>query len=91
MTKNNFDVEKVLKDIINKCSDGVIVDDKLSDFNLSEDLGFDSIRLIELVVEIETKFNIEIDDEFFELDNLSSYTKLVNYINDKLMWYYEKN
>lgn len=84
MTNYTLKIETILKEIIIKCGNGVIIDDKLSDFDLSDDLGFDSMSLIELVVEIESKFNIEIDDEFLVLDNLSSYRKLVDYIKSKV-------
>ena len=33
-----------------------------SDMNLSEDLGFDSLSLVELIVDLEDRFDIEIDE-----------------------------
>ena len=48
---------------------------------MSKDLGFDSIMMIELIVEIEEEFDIEIDDEdlvFEEFDHFSSLVEIVD-------------
>ena len=33
-----------------------------ADMNLSDDLGFDSLSLVELIVDLEDRFNIEIEE-----------------------------
>lgn len=37
-------------------------DEIISDLKLREDLGLDSLNMVELMVEIEDKFNIEIEE-----------------------------
>lgn len=44
--------------------------------DLIDDLGFDSINIISLVICLEKEFEIEIPDEFLLLENLRSYAKV---------------
>ena len=46
--------------------------------NLINDLGFDSIQLVELVVEIEKAYSIEFKDEDLNIDILQIYGGLLN-------------
>ena len=48
--------------------------------DLINDLSFDSITLIQLVVMLEDKFNITFSDEVFSMEYLRSYKYLKNYI-----------
>ena len=48
--------------------------------DLINDLSFDSITLIQLVVMLEDKFNITFYDEVFSMEYLRSYKYLKNYI-----------
>lgn len=44
--------------------------------DLIDDLGYDSVDLINLVVQIEEKYNITFPDDFLFMDYLRSYVKL---------------
>lgn len=49
--------------------------------SLSDDLGYDSICFMNLIVELETEFNISFDDTELLLDNLDDCTKLIKYVS----------
>lgn len=62
----------------------VVVYDNTHDYiDLIKDLGYDSIKLISLIIEIENAFDIEIQDEYLTLDILRSYVNLENIVNHK--------
>lgn len=44
--------------------------------DLIDDLGFDSINIISLVICLEKEFEIEIPEEFLLLENLRSYVEI---------------
>lgn len=44
------------------------------------DLGADSLDLVEIILEIENAYNIDIDDS--ELDNLKSVQDIINYLEE---------
>ena len=50
------------------------------DFDLVEDLGIDSIEMMELLVKIENIFDVCIPDEKMDTDELRTYENLVEII-----------
>ena len=46
-----------------------------------DDLGADSLDTVELILELEEKFEVEIPDE--DAEELTTVGKLVNYINEQ--------
>ncbi|WP_440199200.1 acyl carrier protein [Anaerocolumna jejuensis] len=52
---------------------------------LTTDLGFDSVQVITLIVELESVFKIEIEDYDLEIENLIVYKKLYKMIENKIM------
>ncbi|MCM1244288.1 MAG: phosphopantetheine-binding protein [Roseburia sp.] len=50
------------------------------DCDLMDDLGFDSLLMVELIVEIEKKFDIEFQMTDLNIDLLKKYDNLYNYI-----------
>lgn len=50
------------------------------DTDLIDDLGFDSIGLVELSVELESKFGVCIDDDELDIDNL----RKISFLNSKV-------
>lgn len=77
-----MDNKKMLYEMIANLAK-IDVDQIREQTNLIDDLGFDSITIVLLIVEIETKFRIVFEDENLELDVLSSVNKLLNIINQK--------
>lgn len=73
---------RVKQCIMKIVKDNSITEDSIKDETLlSKDLGLDSIMMIELIVEIEEEFDIEIDDEdlvFEEFDHFSSLVEIVD-------------
>ena len=72
--------EKV-KDIIEK-ELGVEREKLTSDASFIEDLGADSLDIVELVMEFEKEFNIDIPDE--EAEKLRTVGDAIGYLNNKV-------
>jgi acyl carrier protein len=70
-------VKKVLIDAIH-------VDEELVtlEANLKDDLNIDSLAAVELALELETEFDVRIEDE--ELAKLETVSDVVNIVNQKL-------
>ena len=56
-------------------------DDITMDTSFTEDIGADSLDLVELVMALEQEFDIEIDDD--EVENIKTVGDAVRYIKDK--------
>ena len=56
-------------------------EDITMDSSFTEDIGADSLDLVELVMALEQEFDIEIDDE--EVENIKTVGDAVRYIKDK--------
>ena len=69
-------ITKVLVDAIN-------VDESLvkPEASLKDDLGIDSLAAVELSLELETEFDVRIEDE--ELANLKTVQDIIDLINSK--------
>ena len=57
---------------------GVDEDDVTSEANIQEDLGADSLDVVDLLMSIEDEFEVEVPDE--EIENIKTVGALVNYI-----------
>lgn len=69
-------IKKVLVDAINVDEEAVTVE-----ANLKDDLGIDSLAAVELALELETEFDIRIEDE--ELAKLETVQDIMNLIETK--------
>lgn len=49
--------------------------------DLVDDLGFDSLSLVELITDIEVEFDIEIEEE--EMNSIFKYGKLITFVQNK--------
>lgn len=56
-------------------------DDITMDTSFTEDIGADSLDLVELVMALEQEFDLEIDDE--EVEKIKTVGDAVRYIKDK--------
>ena len=52
------------------------------ELNLKEELGVDSVDLMEFIINLEEAFDIEIPDE--DMDNFKTISDVVAYIHEKL-------
>ena len=48
--------------------------------NLKDDIGLDSLDLLELVIEIEKKYNILIPDEYYKIETFGGFVDYVHNI-----------
>ena len=72
--------DKVKEIIIDKLG---VVDSKITiEANFIDDLGADSLDTVELIMQFEEEFGIEIPDE--EAENLLSVGQAIDYISSKL-------
>ena len=75
-------IEPKLQEIF-KGIDGVAPFDEI-DFNVDLfNYGFSSVNILKLLVEVEEKFDIEIDDKDFSVDNFKDINSIVNFIQLK--------
>lgn len=72
-------IDKLKKIIIENCPNysGVEISEKT---NLVNDLGFDSLSLITLLVNIEEEFNVQFDDFALEFENIIYVLNILNFI-----------
>jgi acyl carrier protein len=76
--------DKIKKMISDEVLVGVSVDDIGDDASLISDLNLDSIQMLSLITGLETEFNIMLDEEDLDLENLSSVNKLAEFVQKKL-------
>lgn len=79
-----YEFEKKLKEIISNCGYEIDVSRINMKSDLVRDFDFTSINLIELVVEVESEFDIEFDDNDLVFAVIASYGELVKKLNDKI-------
>lgn len=79
-----YKFEEKLRNIIVSCCDSIDVKQINDDTDLVQDFEFDSINIIQLVVKLETEFDIEIDDDDLILEKLSLYKGLAEIIEKKI-------
>lgn len=80
-----MDINEILKEIIvSIASQYVDKEDINEETVLTTDLGFDSVQVITLIVELESAFKIEIDDNDLEIEKLSVYKKLYQMVENKV-------
>jgi len=76
----NMNVENQLYDIIRRNISVIYENVNITDeTELIRDLGFDSITIIQLILDVEESFNIEFDDEA-EYEDISVIKNLKKYI-----------
>lgn len=75
-----------LKDVLLKITEKNITAEKITDeTTLIKDLGFDSLNMVELIVEIEEAFDAEIEDDDLDINTLNSYQSLKTLVENKLI------
>lgn len=72
-----FEVTKMIKDLLK-------IEEEISSTTLLTNYGFDSIKSVEFVVDVEEKYNIYFEDEELLFDNFSNIESIVNLIKNKI-------
>lgn len=80
MNKIVVEVEKVVKDKIKKYMD----ETELKNDSSLVDYGIDSILLIEIVIGLESEFDIVIDDDDLQENIFKSINTIAEYITNKM-------
>ena len=81
-----MNIENRLKELIAKIADLKIDMSMIhGDTNLNKDLSFESIQMIQLIIEIENEFNIEIEDDDLIIENLTQFNNLLMMISRKVL------
>ena len=75
------DVEKRLKKIIADTL-GVNEEEVVPEATFVDDLGADSLDIVELIMALEEEFDLEIPDE--DAENIKTVQDVMNYINENL-------
>lgn len=75
-------LDEVIADVARIDFDNTKLSEQISkpDCDLMDDLGFDSLLMVELIDEIEKKFDIEFQMTDLNIDILRKYDNLYNYI-----------
>ena len=60
---------------------GVDDDEVTTEATIQEDLGADSLDLVDLVMSVEEEFGVKVADE--DLENIKTVGDIVNYIEDR--------
>ncbi|MDP4180726.1 MAG: phosphopantetheine-binding protein [Bacillota bacterium] len=76
--------ERLKKVIAKNIRIGISADEITDESNLIEDFVFDSIQVIKLIGDIETEFDIFVDDEAMVIDKFTRYGALRDYVEGKL-------
>jgi len=85
MDIQNEIIEQKLKTIILKNASLDYIENDITDnSDLVEDLKFDSIRIIQLIVDIESEFKIQIEDDFLLIELISNYKSLKTHVINML-------
>lgn len=79
-----YEFENRLKELIVSSGEDIEINNINETTDLVRDFNFNSISIIQLIVEIESLFYIEIDDNDLSLEKLSPYTSLVEILKIKL-------
>lgn len=70
---------------LNKCLDSIVgIQAENEDQRFKEDLGLDSLDMLEFVIAIEEEFGFEIPDEDIEGDKLPTVKQAVEYLDKRL-------
>lgn len=80
-----MDVQEKLKEIIAEMATRGVDIAKINDQTvLTSDLGFDSVQIVQLIVELESQFEFEFEDEDLDIAKLTVYRNLYKIINSKI-------
>lgn len=81
-----MNIDEILKEIIVRIATVCVDKEKINENTvLTNDLGYDSVQVITLIVEVESEFKIEIEDGDLEIENLVEYRRLRDMIMKKVM------
>ncbi|MCL2773285.1 MAG: phosphopantetheine-binding protein [Oscillospiraceae bacterium] len=90
-TKNEIIEQKIKSIILKNASLNYTENDITDNSDLVEDFKFDSMSILQLVLDIENDFKIQIEDDFLLIALISDYKSLKTYIIDIMSKKEEEN
>ncbi|CAH1058985.1 acyl carrier protein [Paenibacillus pseudetheri] len=73
-------LDKLIEIIVEVRETPELRDSISSDADIINDIGIDSLQLINLILKVEDEFDVEIDFDEFQMDELTSVERFFNYI-----------
>jgi len=78
-----IDIKEKIKDLLIEVTENESLSNTITGTtNIINDVGLDSIQMINFILMIEDEFCIEIDFENFDVENLNSVDTLCNFISE---------
>ena len=78
-------IQDQIKNMIsNEVIVGVSVDEIGNDVSLISDLNLDSIQMLALITGLESEFNLVLEDDDLDLENLSTVNRIAAFVEGKL-------
>lgn len=71
---------KIIQLIADVKNDPSLVDTLTGSSHLIDDVGMDSLQMINLILQIESEFDVEVDFNSFYIDHLSSLNHFTEYV-----------
>jgi len=79
------DLRKQIKEmIVERCFLDMAPDAIQDDASLMEDVGLDSVQILEVVVGLEETFGVTFEDADFDVENFSSVAAIAGYVQDRM-------
>jgi acyl carrier protein len=72
--------DRIIRLIAQAKNDATIPDRLIESSHLVNDLGLDSLQLINLILLIEDEFAVEVDFDSFQVEHLSSLERFTDYV-----------
>lgn len=76
--------EKIIKLISEVKEDESLVSAIYKDTNIIDDIGLDSLQMINFMLRIEEETGVEIDFDIFDFSNLSSVQTFAEYLEERI-------
>ena len=77
-------MDNTYKNIISEVSAIGIAEDGIKDeMTLVDDLAFDSLTFVQMVLMLENAYNIKFDDEYINIEKLKTVKDVADYLNTK--------
>lgn len=75
--------EKIKQMIVERCFLTIPPEDIAEDAPLIEEVGLDSVQVLEVVVGLEDEFGVQIEDADFDIENFATVEAIADYVRDR--------
>ena len=74
--------QKIKEMIVERCFLSIDPDDIDAEAPLMDEIGLDSVQILEVVVGLEDVFGVAVDDADFDIENFSSVSGIADYVRE---------